>query len=192
MAFPKSFKPEQGNGGRYTLSSLKSGEKVKVRVLSDFITGKSVWSDLENGKRAPFRVRDNEPIPTGKIGINPMNGNPERIKQFVAAVVWNYGTQQVEILETDKSTIIDALYDLEQSEDWGDMKGYDITIAKSGTGTDTKYSVLPSGQGAFKGKADFKSVKLESLYEGSDPFNADQPVQKKPTEAEEIADSIPF
>lgn len=193
MALPKTFKPEQGSGGRYTLSALKSGQKVKVRVLSDFITGKMVWSDLEDGKRAPFRVRDTDAIPTGKIGINQMTGQPERIRQFIASVVWNYATEQVEILETTKGTIIEAIYDLEQSEDWGDTKTYDITISRSGQGMDTKYSVLPSNKLAMKVKADWKNVNLEALYDGKDPFSGvDRANEHEQSIAEQVADDIPF
>lgn len=191
MALPNSFKPQAGGGGRYTLSSLKSGEKVKVRILSDYITGNVVWSDLEDGKRSPFRAREGQPIPTGRIGVNPMNGEPERIRQFIAAICWNYATEQVEIFETAKATIIDAIYELEQSEDWGDSKGYDITVSKSGQGTDTKYSVLPSNQSAFKVKADIKGINLEALFDGADPFNSDAK-SDEPSLAEEVADSIPF
>ncbi len=192
MALPKTFKPEQGSSGRYTLTGLKSGEKVKIRVLSYFVAGRSVWSDTDDGKRVPFRARETESIPVGKIGINQFTQMPERIKQFLAAVVWNYTTGQVEIFETDKSTIIEAIYELEQSEDWGDMKGYDVSISKSGQNMDTKYTVLPSGQGAFKEKADWKSVNLEALFDGTDPFSSDKSAKPEKTEAEVVSDSIPF
>lgn len=193
MALNANFKLEKGSSGRYTLSGLKTGEKVKVRVLTEWIDGKSVWSGMTDEKPTPFRVRAGESIPASKIGINRLDGTPNRIKQFIAAVVWNYKTEQVEIFETDKSTIIEAIVELEQSEDWGDVQKYDLTISKNGTGTDTKYTVIPSGMGAFKGKADYKSVNLEALYDGSDPFNSEaQPKAEFSAEAVEVADSIPF
>lgn len=195
MALPNTFKPQVGGGGRYTLSSLKSGEKVKVRVLTDFVTGNMVWSDLEDGRRQPFRSHENQSIPTSKIGTNPNTHEPERIRQFIACVVWNYAKEQVEIFETSKATIIDAIYELENSEEWGDSKTYDITVSKSGTGMETKYSVLPSNMKPFKCEEDWKSVNLEALFEGKDPFTQDAQVEQateNKSVAEEVADSIPF
>ena len=190
MAFNKSFKPQIGGAGRYTLSGLKSGEKVKVRILSEFISGLTVWSDLENGKRAPLRVRDGEPIPVGKIGNDPKSGEPERIRQFVAGVCWNYATEQVEIFETSKATIIEVLWELEGSEDWGDVREYDLTISKSGQGMDTKYSVLPSNKTPLKVKPEWKTVRIDALYENADPFNSESVPRVEKTDAEKVADDF--
>lgn len=173
MALPQNFTPEQSGSNKYTLSGLKSGEKVKVRVLSDFITGKSVWGD-KDGKRIITRRKIGETIPTGLIGWNQMTGKPERIKQFIAAIVWNYSTEQVEILETDKATIIGQIFDIEANEDWGDSRGFDLTISRSGEGMETKYSILPSNQKAFKCPEDWSGVNLNALYDGTDPFS-DEP-----------------
>ncbi len=185
MALSKNFKLDTGSSGRYTLSGLKSGEKVKVRVLTEWIDGKSVWSGMTDEKPTPFRVRSGESIPAGKIGINKINGKPNNIKQFIAAVVWNYRTEQVEILETDKSTIIEAIVELEESEDWGDARNYDLTVSKSGTGMDTKYTVIPSNMGKLKIDVDYQSVNIDALYEGADPFNSTEGVT-----ADSVADDF--
>jgi hypothetical protein len=184
MALPQNFIPEQSGTNKYTLSGLKSGEKVKVRVLSDFITGKSVWGD-KDGKRIITRRKIGEPIPTGLIGWNQMTGKPERIKQFVAAIVWNYSTEQVEILETDKATIIGQIFDIEANEDWGDSKGFDLTISRSGEGMETKYSILPSNQKAFKCPEDWSGVNLNALFDGTDPFASNEDVEYS---SDEVAD----
>jgi len=168
MALPKDFKQEQ-TGGKYTLNKLKSGDKVKFRVLSDFIDGKSVWGD-KDGKRVPTRVKLGQPIPTGAIGVNKFSGNPESIKQFIAAVVWNYQDEQIEIFETDKATIIGQIVAIEENDDWGDCKQYDLTVSKKGEGMDTEYNVLPSNKAVFKCPEDPKSVNLQALYSNEDPF----------------------
>jgi len=174
MAFPKTFQPEKGEGAnKYTLSALDSGQSVKLRVLSDFITGRSVWGD-KDGKRVCTRIKDGETMPVGAIGFNSFTNKPERVKQFAAAVVWNYATEQLEIIETDKSTIIEQLFALDADEDWGDLKNYDIKISKTGEKMETKYTVNPVAAKPLEKSVTeaFKSanIRLEALYVGDDPF----------------------
>lgn len=170
MAFPKTFKLDEG---LYTVSKLKSGQKVKIRVLSDFITGRSVWGDPKNeGKRVCTRIKDGDQMPVGAIGWNEEKGIPEKVKQFIAAVVWNYDYKQVEIFETDKPTIIGQILNLEEDSDWGDAKQYDLSIKKDGQGYETKYTVTPVPS-KEKIEADWSYVNLEALYEGKDPFQVE-------------------
>lgn len=191
MALPKDFKQEVGTG-KYTLSNLKSGSKVKFRILSDFITGKSVWGEVD-GKRTPTRRRAGEAIPVGAIGTNRFTGKPETIKQFLAAVVYNYTTSQVEIFETDKSTIIEQIVQIENDEDWGDTKNFDLAITKTGEDMETKYTVLPSNKDKFILPIEWKHVNLEALFTNDDPFADDEPtVPRKVEEAKDISDDIPF
>ena len=186
MALPKDFKQEVGLS-KYIMQSVKSGNKVKFRVLSDFITGKCVWGEPE-GKRVCTRVRTGEAIPVAAIGFNEKQGRPEPIRQFLAAVVYNYATDQVEIFETDKSTIIGQIVEIESNDDWGDSKNFDLSISKTGEGMETKYSVLPS-PGKLTKKVDWSGVNLEALFSGGDPF---EEVSADSNLAEDVADEIPF
>lgn len=168
MALPQGFKQETAIG-KYTLNNLRSGSKVKIRILSDFIDGKSVWGDVD-GKRTPTRRRAGEAIPVGAIGVNRFTGKPESIKQFIAAVVYNYVTEQVEVFETDKSTIIEQIVGIENDEDWGDTKEYDLSIGKTGEDMETKYTVLPSNKNKFTLNVFWKHVNLNALFTNDDPF----------------------
>jgi hypothetical protein len=47
-------------------------------------------------------------------------------------VVWNYIDKQVQILEITQASIRKALEELEANEDWGDLRGYDITVKREG------------------------------------------------------------
>ena len=173
MALPTNFTPEKK--GKYTMSSLKSGETVKIRVMSDFISGKIVWSGHTQEEKKPFRVPDNTAIPTGKIGTNLRSGMPETIRQFVAAICWNYTTEQFEIFETDKATILERIYECEQDSDYGDSKGYDLKIGKKGQGMETKYSVQPAPPKPTEKDIltafESQNIDLTALYKGEDPFN---------------------
>ncbi len=169
MALPQGFKQEAGNG-RYTMGHLKTMKKVKIRVLSDFISGKCVWGEPD-GKRVCTRRRAEESMPVGAIGYSEVYKRTEPIRQFIAAVVYNYTTDQVEVFETDKATIIGQIVEIESNEDWGDCKGYDISISKGGEGMETKYSVLPS-PGKFDKQVEWKNIHVEVLFDGGDPFKA--------------------
>jgi len=193
MSLPKDFEVEQSGPGKYLVSKIKSGDKVKFRMLTDFITGKSVWGDpKQEGKRVCTRKRIGEKLEVGCIGINKFSGNPESIKQFIAAIVWNYATEQVEIFETDKSTIIEQIFDIEADDDWGDSKGFDLSISKKGEAMETTYSLLPSNKSVFKCSEDFKHVNIEALYTGDDPF-AKKDVEDGEQDNNEVdVDKIPF
>jgi hypothetical protein len=187
---PKDFEKHEELVSQYTMSYLKKDkDKVKIRILSDFIQGKSVWGKKDD-RPFPFRFRIGHNVPVSCIGVNK-EGEPNRVQTFIAAVVYNYTTKQVEVFETTKRTIIDAIYDMEQDEDWGDSKGYDMTIARSGEGfSDTKYSLLPSNKAPFALRVAWKSVNLEALYDGGNPFEGTAVVSDGLSQ--EISDDIPF
>lgn len=186
MAFPTSFKPKVGEGtSQYTLANLESGASVKLRVLSNIITGNSVWGEDVEGNRKCTRVRDGESMPVSAIGTNKFTGQPERVKQFIAAVVYNYDSKQLEILETDKATIIEQLYALENTEEYGDLKGYDIKIAKNGQKMDTTYSVIglpPKSPNKDVLEAyNHSEIDLNKLYTGEDPFSSEDVAEQAAT-----------
>lgn len=192
MALPSNFKPKQGES-KYTMTGLQSGETVKIRVLSDFIVGNQVWSgDGEN--RKPLRKPENESVPLSMVGVDKW-GNPERIRQFIAAKVWNYETNQVEIFETTKATIIAEIFKYEQDEDYGDSKQYDLKISKSGQGMDTKYSVIASPpkplDKTIAQQAQSVAVNLNNLFAGTDPFAAESD-ENEPVDSEDLANQVPF
>jgi len=211
MALPKQFQVEQGSSqGRYTLQKIVADKKTKVRVLSDFITGKSIWvrNTDPNAKsdRKPFRLAQGESAPVSimdQVAINKFTGKPESWKQFIAAVVWNYADEQVEIFETDKSPLIERISELEDDEDWGDSKSYDLGITKTGTGKETRWSITPSNKASFKCPVEWKQVNLNALLSGENPFDEAQVAIQNKTdkqvagqiyseEAEIVADDVPF
>ncbi len=117
------------------------------------------------------------------------DGNADKIKFFWAFVVWNFDAYQViedgktksvgdvQILELTQSTIISQVQELINSEEWGDPRGYSLTVSKKGDGLQTEYSVVPSP--AQETPADIlkayedKAIKLELLFEGGNPFQAE-------------------
>ncbi len=146
---------------------LVDGENT-FRVLTSAIVGYQYWN-LE-GK--PVRVKEKpESMPTD---IRVEKDGSKKIKPFWAFVVWNYSAKQVQILELVQKSIMEPIKAIVDNVKWGNPKGYDITITKTGEGLDTEYSTMPNPHSeigddiatSFIGK----KINLNALYEGKDPF----------------------
>lgn len=176
MALPIDYTKEEKSfsdddfPSQYTMAHLKEDpSKVKIRVLTDFIVGKEVFGE-KDGKDYPYRFKVGEKVPVNCIGFSRFNpAEPNRIKSFIAAIVWNYTTKQVEIFNATNPDIKNTIFDLEHSEEWGDSTGYDMTITRTGKKTETRYSVLPSPTKDME-DVDISGVHLDALYTGENPF----------------------
>lgn len=158
-----------------------SGEN-KFRFLTSPILGWETWKEEPDGGRKPIRHKMDEPFDVSEV-------EPEQIKHFWAAVVWNYVEKRVQILEITQKGIQKSLRALARSKDWGSPLGYDILVTKTGEKLETEYQVNPvppkplekeieEGLGAV-------SVNLEALYKGDDPFEVNQSVSP-----DEIPDNL--
>lgn len=189
----------QGNYMRF-----KQGDN-KFRVMSSAIVGYEYWTTESQPVRS--RLPFNE-TPNIKIDSN----GKKQIKHFWAFVVWNYSENKISILEVTQNGIQNAIGNLVKNAEWGDPKGYDINISRSGNGLETEYLVNPSPHKEITEeiKVAFvaETINLEKLYSGGDPFEKTAPQadhtapqssqeynqQKPPAQQEhEInVDNIPF
>ena len=141
----------------------------RLRVLSDIIYGWEGWKDNK-----PFRHEGEVcKIKPEQVDVG-QNGKPN-INYFWAMCIWNYKEKKVQVLEITQKTIMKPLYDLEQNEDWGDLKNYDIEIKKSKEGDKTTYTTLgippkPISK-EIKDAYSKTEVKLEKLFEGEYPID---------------------
>ena len=188
MAFSQSFSPEAVESA-YTMRELGSGESVKLRVMSDVLTGYSLWSEA-NGKPTVIRAELKENIDPKQASVNKITGKPNKIKQFIACVVWNYTAERFEVLETDKGSIIKKLWTMDQDPDLGDLKGYDIKITKNGSGMETRYEVLSfnAGKVADDILKEYEALNhdLTALLRNEDVFG------KKGQQKPEVIDDVDF
>lgn len=160
----KNVPKPQGGG----FMRLKQGAN-KFRVLSAPVMGYEYWVEKE-GKPSPVRVKEYPVALPGNLKKD------SKIKFFWAFIVWNFDTKAVEILELTQSSIIAAIQALVNSEEWGSPEGYTITVTRTGEKLDTEYSITPSipkpvpseVTDAFKSKV----IRLEALFDGSNPFEA--------------------
>ncbi len=180
MSIPKDTKIPTSSG---QFAKMKDGSN-RFRVLSDVILGWEGWKD-----KKPFRHEGQVcRIKPEQVDLN-QNGQPN-INYFWAMVVWNYSEKRVQVLSLTQKTVMSALYSLEQNEDWGDLKGYDIEITKSKNADKTSYTVLgippkPLSEEIAKEYAETK-VDLRKLFEGEYPIEEE-------TVSEDInPEDIPF
>ena len=140
----------------------------KFRFLSDVVFGWEGWKD-----KKPFRHEGmNCNIKPEQVDKN-MNGDPA-ISFFWAAVVWNYKDKKVQVLSLTQKTIMRVLYQYEQKEEFGDIKGYDVEITRSKEGDKTVYTTIamPPKTLASEIKEIYEKtdVKLEALFKGEYPM----------------------
>lgn len=137
MAIPKGTVIPKATGN---LMKFETG-KNKIRVLSDVRVGWEGWKDNK-----PFRHEGGickiTPEMVDMSDSEKSKSKPKpKINYFWVMAVWNYGTEKVEVLEITQKTIMSPLYNLELEEEWGDLKGYDINITKTGEKLTTKFDI---------------------------------------------------
>lgn len=164
MAIPKDIKIPKSSG---QFAKLQDGVN-KFRVLSDIIYGWEGWKDNK-----PFR-HEGEVCKIKPEQVDLNQNNKPNINYFWAMVVWNYSEKRIQVLQLTQKTIMTPLYDLEQNEDWGDLKNYDIQIKREKVGDKTTYTTLgipPKPISAeIKQAYEESDVKLEKIFEGEYPI----------------------
>jgi hypothetical protein len=157
--FPMDYeKPSRGS--RY-LNSFPAGD-TKFRIVSEAIVGWQDWLD-----RKPVRTKEKP-----EISNDPL----KPAKHFWSFVIWDYSDATVKIMTITQATLQDAIYDLANDVNWGDPRGYDIIVKKTGDKLETKYIVMPVPPKAIDEsiKTELEKVKvtLDALYAGDDPFDS--------------------
>lgn len=169
MAIPQNTKIPTSNG---SFMKLQEGPN-RVRFLSDITIGWEGWKS-----NSPFRHKGEVcKIKAEDVDLN-QNKKPN-INYIWIAIVWNYTEKRLQILELSQKTIMGALFDLEQSEDWGDLKGYDIEIKKKKEEGKTSYTVLgiPPKPVSIEIRAEYEKTELHKNVEDIFNFNGTVPVE---------------
>lgn len=163
---------------------LKEGVN-KFRFMSDVVIGWEGWKD-----RKPFRHEGLECRITADQVDKNQSGDPS-IKHFWAMVVWDYQNKAIKILELTQKRIMSAIEALEQSEDWGDCKGYDITINAVGAGTkEVVYTVQPTPP--KKVSTEIENAYIEAKVDLQKLFKGEYPMEKTVHVDDETGEEVPF
>lgn len=138
-------------------AKLEDGDN-KFIILGSVVLGWSYWNTEDNC----IRMQEEPKATPDDIGVDKKTGKQKKVQHFWAFPVYNLSTKTVQILEITQKRLMKALQDLSRDTDWGDpVLNYQVTIKKSGSGTDTTFQALPV---PFKG--DIEEVK--QAYEESD------------------------
>ena len=170
---PKSAAEQvQGGGGGNYLNpgKLQSGASMRFALCeSEPLCFFECWGESNaDGKLKPFRFPEE---PTAE-DVEAEMGNEysrrqnrdgtgfEPAKFGIAVPVFNYENESIGILSLSQKSLIRAIDEVSQSEDYATLTDWDFSISREGTGLNTEYSLLP-----LPPKADRKEI--ASLYEKS-------------------------
>ena len=155
---------------------FQSGEN-RFRALAKPVTGYEYWVDskgeVQDSKTQRTKGETYKPVRVRKgVVMTPDQGGNSKL--FWALPVWNYKTEQVEVLEITQKKIQKDLAALVYSDEWGSPLGYDVIVIKEGEGLETKYNAIPTPHKSLteEQKKAFAEtpVNLDALFTGGDPF----------------------
>lgn len=143
------------------------------RILSKPIVGYEGWKTQPDGSRKPVRKHVDE-----QLTMTDFDNDGEEVKYFWAMKVFNYQTEQIEILEITQKTIQKAIKSIASDKDFGSPFGYDIKVSKTGEGKETRYTVIakpPKALGEDIKQLDHDTpVNLNALFKGDNPFKSEE------------------
>lgn len=147
----------------------------KFRILSNPIMGWEYWTEAK-GKEKSKPVRSIERPSVIPLDADISKGwNP---RYFWAFVVWNLDAKRLQILEITQKRLLESLQSLVTNEDYGDPKGYSITITRDGEGLESTYTLMPSPPKPVPTdilkQFEEAHIRLEAMYDGQDPFDASE------------------
>lgn len=142
----------------------------KFRVLSSAITGWEYW----NTQNKPVRNKESWDTVPDDIKIEKDGG--VKINHFWAFVVYNYKANKIQILEITQKGIMKFIQGLVKNPKWGNPKGYDIIVSRTGSGFDTEYTYIADPHSEVEPEIleryEKMNIDLNQLYLGGDPFNS--------------------
>lgn len=188
-------------------SSLKDGESEEFRLLGCYETGHAIvgWqyaSETTDAKTGDLRfngyvVTRSYPAEATDLARETDWSKPDRPKidgsfvkprRFLAWVATSAARGRMEVLFIEQKSLREQLTEiLQEIEDytWTDdgLANFSIKISRKGTGLETTYSILPkvrkvSDKIAKEWKTTRDSIWLPNFFEGKDPFDGRQVMEK--------------
>jgi hypothetical protein len=153
------------------LSKLPDGKPTRIRILGEGITGFEAWTTNNKPIRWPL-LPDELPA-----NIRPDDNGNQSAKYFIAGIAWDYAEEMFRVVTITQKGVLDSINKHIRDEDYGDPSGYDFTITKTGSGLETKYSVMakPPKPISASIKAAFADLDwdLTKLFDGKAPWDED-------------------
>lgn len=164
------------SGGSYfNPSKLQDGQSARFRVVSPAaVTGFEVWT--EDNRPLRFRERPSAEKLPSNVRRNK-SGAPD-IKQFLATLVFSYEDDTFKLAMFTQKSILQGIAQYARDEDYGHPNRYDMVLTRTGTGMETKYALTPKPpkdiDAAIIERLDSFHCRLEAIFDGEDPFQADE------------------
>ena len=153
---------------RYT--KLDEGE-TRLRIVSEPIAGIEAWQ-----YKKPIRRRRSEPFTKEEVLSFDTPKYGDKVKEWIACVVYNYNTKQVELWQIKQKSIISQLQSLTTDSDFPelfDLKEYDIKIIRE-DGDKVEYTVKnfqpKELSEEIRNEVESTKVRLDALYDNGNPF----------------------
>ena len=187
MALPENYKvPESSQ-----FMKFKDGAN-KFRIVSDIVVGWEGWRENKPFRREGFdcNIAANE-VDTQK---DQKGREVPKIKHFWAMAVYDYADGKVKTLEITQKGIMQAISEHEDNADWGDAKGYDITVNKSGSGFGTDYAVVMSPPKLISTEVEnaiiTTKIDVRKIFDGEQPITETTPKEEAVMD-DETGEQIP-
>ena len=163
--FQPDYTPSAAGNGNYT-KTQPGANRLRILPVAP-LQGWLYWNTDKKCLRFPLGQK-----PSSTPGIQ----DGETLKEFLACAVYNYDTKAIEVWEITQKQIINALYAYAQHDDYGDPANYGLTVTKTGSGKETKYSVVAGVPKPLPAEiqqlADETPLNLRALLDGGSPFDA--------------------
>ena len=194
MAFKMSTKAKQatvqgsGSGGYLSLSKLENKSSVRIHLLGDEpLDFYQTWIESPDGSQIkPLRFVD-DPSPSdieAEMGEfvrrqNYEKTGPDPVVYSMAFFVFNYSTEEVQLLQLTQKGLIRELDQLLSMEDYQATEDWDFVISKDTSGPPSSwYSLRPAPikKGSREvidakwAEAQNKGYNLQELLIGGNPF----------------------
>lgn len=161
---------------------LQNGDNV-IRVLTTPTLGWEIFTEDNKPIRKQFINGNNnftsEELEEYDAKRDERTGKIIPPKHFWILLVWDFSTNSPKVLEVTQITVIRKLHAYLKEEDWGDLRGYNINITRTGTGkNDTEYDVIAKPhkdlpEDVKKVVEELKEknlVNLDAIWNGDYPF----------------------
>lgn len=110
-----------------------------------------------------------------------------------ALTIYNQTENCAQILLLSKTAFGD-IFDLKENEEWGDPEEYDITMKRTGEGTDTKYTFMPSAKKSLEAdkRAEVEAIVLDDVLsrlpsvQNAFPISQFEPGKKEVKPSQEV------
>ena len=176
VGFFPQVKAQAAGGMYFKVNQIGNGlpNPSKVRILGAFTDGSMIegWRAFINNK--PIRRKKVEEIPLNELGTNQF-GPQEKPVLFWAFPVFVYNETNVQVCEIHQVGLMRELERLGKNPSWGDPRLFNISIMKTGAGSQTAYQLTPTRDSFPQEYAESAglaadSIDLTKLFEGEDPF----------------------